>query len=376
MSRSWTGGPRRRYPVPQPGRGLLRRLADYGLAVVLLGLLILLAARLDRLATRTAEGAAIINDGDSITLGAERIRMRGIDAPEYSQVCRKDGVDYPCGKLSRQYLVGLIAGQPVSCSGWQRDRYGRLLGDCIAGGKDQAYEIRPTIDGALTAILHADYPEAALHVRRECSVSSTEVDCHMEPTGPVRVTFPVTAHQAYTILVDSKSGAAFATGGIYRMELTLSPATCGNGVLELPEQCDDGNTTAGDGCSSTCPLQPMPPTATAAATRSAECRRSRFEGEKRPSQAKNAVHRGRRKVPGGVGTCGGEHRATQCDGPELRDGQCAQGRGLSVRAALQRVPHGEGEGRLQRDPRSSFELPPAGQHDHDRQHLVRKRRRR
>lgn len=136
MSRSWTGGPRRRYPAQPPRRSLFRKLADYGLAVILLGLLILLAARLDRFATRTAEGAAIINDGDSITLGAERIRMRGIDAPEYSQVCRKDGVDYPCGKLSRQYLVGLIAGQPVSCSGWQRDRYGRLLGDCVAGGKD------------------------------------------------------------------------------------------------------------------------------------------------------------------------------------------------------------------------------------------------
>lgn len=136
MSRPWTGGPRRRYPAPQPGRGLSRKLADYGLAVILLGLLILLAARLDRFATRTAEGAAIINDGDSITLGAERIRMRGIDAPEYAQVCRRDGADYPCGKLSRQYLVGLIAGQPVTCSGWRRDRYGRLLGDCTAGGKD------------------------------------------------------------------------------------------------------------------------------------------------------------------------------------------------------------------------------------------------
>jgi cysteine-rich repeat protein len=128
----------------------------------------------------------------------------------------------------------------------------------IAGGKDQAYEIRPTIDGALTAVLYADYPEAALHVRRECSLSATEVDCHMEPTGPVRVTFPVSANQAYTIFVDSKSGAAFATGGTYRMELTLSPATCGNGVIEQPETCDDGNTTAGDGCSATCTLEPMP----------------------------------------------------------------------------------------------------------------------
>src|SRR4051812_46416137 len=75
MSRSWSRGPRRRYSPPRP-RSLWRRLVDYGLTVVLLALLILLAARLDRLQTRQTEGAAIVNDGDSITLGTERIRMR------------------------------------------------------------------------------------------------------------------------------------------------------------------------------------------------------------------------------------------------------------------------------------------------------------
>jgi len=30
---------------------------------------------------------------------------------------------------------------------------------------------------------------------------------------------------------------------------------CGNGVLEPGEQCDDGNTEDGDGCSSTCKLE-------------------------------------------------------------------------------------------------------------------------
>jgi endonuclease YncB( thermonuclease family) len=101
---------------------------------MLLGLLLLLAARLDRMETRKTEGVAVVADGDSITLGGERVRMRGIDAPEYSQTCRKDDADYPCGKLSRQSLVQLIAGRPVSCTGWRHDRYGRLLGDCEAGG--------------------------------------------------------------------------------------------------------------------------------------------------------------------------------------------------------------------------------------------------
>ncbi len=35
-------------------------------------------------------------------------------------------------------------------------------------------------------------------------------------------------------------------------------AVCGNGVLEPPEQCDDGNTSSGDGCSSTCTIEAPP----------------------------------------------------------------------------------------------------------------------
>jgi endonuclease YncB( thermonuclease family) len=114
----------------------LRTFLDYGLTIVLLGLLILLAARLNQIETRNEQGSAVITDGDSITLGATRIRLRGIDAPEYLQNCQMDGVNYACGKGSRAALVKLVGGRPVSCSGWQRDRYGRLLGDCTAGGID------------------------------------------------------------------------------------------------------------------------------------------------------------------------------------------------------------------------------------------------
>src|SRR5262249_33963381 len=36
---------------------------------------------------------------------------------------------------------------------------------------------------------------------------------------------------------------------------------CGNGVVESGEQCDDGNTTDGDGCSHDCQTEVVPPTA-------------------------------------------------------------------------------------------------------------------
>ena len=78
---------RRRYPAPP--RSLLRRLLDYALTAAILLLLALVAARLDRVETRRIAGDAVVNDGDSITLKGERIRLRGIDAPEYNQTCRE-----------------------------------------------------------------------------------------------------------------------------------------------------------------------------------------------------------------------------------------------------------------------------------------------
>lgn len=38
---------------------------------------------------------------------------------------------------------------------------------------------------------------------------------------------------------------------------------CGNGSVEAGEQCDDGNTTGGDGCSATCQIEVKPPPRTA-----------------------------------------------------------------------------------------------------------------
>ncbi|MCT7375531.1 thermonuclease family protein [Chelativorans salis] len=113
-----------------------RRYGDWALALAVLALLTLTAARLDRVATRQVAGAVTLSDGDSLWLAGEPVRLRGIDAPELSQECSRDGRAYPCGRRARQALAELTDGLAVSCEGWERDRYGRLLARCAAGGRD------------------------------------------------------------------------------------------------------------------------------------------------------------------------------------------------------------------------------------------------
>ena len=50
-----------------------------------------------------------------------------------------------------------------------------------------------------------------------------------------------------------------ATGGSVELTVTISDPVCGNDLIEFNanEQCDDGNPTAGDGCSDTCQIEPL-----------------------------------------------------------------------------------------------------------------------
>lgn len=160
MSRSWSGRPRqRKFQRPRSG---WRRFFDYALTAAIFALVALVAMRLDRVNMRVSEGQAVVNDGDTITLGGERIRLVGIDAPEFSQVCRKDGEDYPCGRRSREALSRLIAGRPVACSGWERDKYDRLLGECRAGDVD----LNSALVAAGWAVSYGGYQTEELAARR------------------------------------------------------------------------------------------------------------------------------------------------------------------------------------------------------------------
>ena len=82
-------------------------------------------------------GPARVVDSDTFSVGTERVRLWGDDAPEGRQVCQDaSGQTYACDDVARDALVRLIGGQPVRCEIRDRDPYGRAVARCLVGSTD------------------------------------------------------------------------------------------------------------------------------------------------------------------------------------------------------------------------------------------------
>lgn len=79
-------------------------------------------------------GQASVIDGDTIDIHGQRVQLHGIDAPESGQSCRKGGKRWRCGQAAANALAKMIGRQTVHCEGRDKDRYGRLVAECFAGG--------------------------------------------------------------------------------------------------------------------------------------------------------------------------------------------------------------------------------------------------
>lgn len=71
-------------------------------------------------------------DGDTLELDGERIRLFGVDAPEGGQSCASGAP----GPTATAALEALVLGRALRCEGGDRDRYGRRVAVCFAGGED------------------------------------------------------------------------------------------------------------------------------------------------------------------------------------------------------------------------------------------------
>lgn len=106
---------------------------DWAVTLLFFACLAFAVARYAQIEAISHQGRAVIADGDTIELSGQRIRLEGIDAPEFNQICQGNSGPFNCGREARRKLAALAEGQQVRCTGWQDDKYGRLLGTCMAG---------------------------------------------------------------------------------------------------------------------------------------------------------------------------------------------------------------------------------------------------
>ena len=85
----------------------------------------------------TLTGRPLVLDADTVILSGERIRLKGIDAPETTQSClNEDQQSYPCGQVSTHALIDKIGISPLTCIGDTRDRYKRIQATCYLDDLD------------------------------------------------------------------------------------------------------------------------------------------------------------------------------------------------------------------------------------------------
>lgn len=142
------------------GNALAIKATDIAVTILVICLAGYFFWRQEQTATTTAgplhviEGLAAVGDGDSIRISGQRIRLVGIDAPEFQQYCEKDGQQFACGQLAADHLQQLINGQTVACKWIDKDLYNRILGHCFAGETDLNHSM--VVDG--WAVSYSSYP--------------------------------------------------------------------------------------------------------------------------------------------------------------------------------------------------------------------------
>jgi endonuclease YncB( thermonuclease family) len=140
----------RRRPIQ---RTPAQRAFDWALMIGFFALLILVVVRLDDFSAQLSQGVPTAVDGDSLVLKGAKLRLQGIDAPEYLQGCKNGKATYPCGREARKHLDQLIAKRSVDCKGWQYDKYGRLLVRCTVG----SLELNQQMVSSGWAVSYGDY---------------------------------------------------------------------------------------------------------------------------------------------------------------------------------------------------------------------------
>ena len=104
-------------------------------SILVLGVLVVAVVWLKAGNETVISGKPIVIDGDSLEIDGERLRLWGIDAPEFNQMCDREGARWKCGRESRSALSKLVRSGAISCRASGIDKYDRWLVECEVDGR-------------------------------------------------------------------------------------------------------------------------------------------------------------------------------------------------------------------------------------------------
>lgn len=87
-------------------------------------------------------GTLRVVDADTVDVGAVRVRLHAIDAPEMDQTCvTEQGLPFACGAWVTEQVRARFEGQRATCQRIDIDRHGRTVARCDVDGVDMGAEI-------------------------------------------------------------------------------------------------------------------------------------------------------------------------------------------------------------------------------------------
>jgi cysteine-rich repeat protein len=121
-------------------------------------------------------------------------------------------------------------------------------------GPNVVYQVTAAVTGVLAIDLESG-TDLDVSARTTCAQASTELACINHFVGGTfaqHLVVPCTAGQVFFVVV---GGHGADDAGDFTLAVRSRPIVCGDDFTDPPEQCDDGNTVSGDGCSSTCQVE-------------------------------------------------------------------------------------------------------------------------
>jgi endonuclease YncB( thermonuclease family) len=131
------------------------------------------------------EGVARVIDGDTLDIGAVRIRLHGIDAPERAERCRRDsGGAWACGAWATEQARRRYDGARLVCHDLGDRTHDRVVARCRLDGEDIALAmVRAGVVMACPRYA-LEHPDSAAYLDAEKEAAFARAGLHAGPVNP------------------------------------------------------------------------------------------------------------------------------------------------------------------------------------------------